>query len=448
MQTNISEVFIGIGSNVGHRFSHIRKALWLLEKILTRMRISAIAETEAIVPQGAPSAWDCPYFNLVVIGNTTLSPLGLLRQLQEIEKELGRDHCAPKWAPRTIDLDILAWNEQVIEEEFLTIPHKELGNRSFLIPLMASLKPSWRHPASQSTYSRLTLSEILHFQICDSKRIKYYTPFPHLVGIVNITPDSFSDGGAYLYAEKAVQRIEELTAQGAAVIEIGAQSTRPGAVCISKQQEWERLEPVLAFLSQDFASRIAKPQISLDSYRPEIVEKALRYYPIDWINDIQGGQNSRLIHMAVENQCRMVLNHSLTIPPCGENILSFDSDPMQFLYEWAEKTIEQFCTLGIDKEKIILDPGIGFGKSALQSFSILRDINRFKKLGCEVFVGHSRKSFLGLFFPTSPRERDLETLGISYHLWKERIDYLRVHNVEVHQKAFTATALAGGGLEL
>lgn len=409
------------------------------------MRISVIFETKAILPAGSPETWNLPYLNLVILGKTSLSPDALLFHLKQIENELGRDPNALRWAPRIIDLDILAWDQQVISYEGLTIPHQDLMHRPFLIGLMASLDSEWHYPAPGLAYSHLSLSEILHYHIkSDNSFIKCFLPFPQMVGIVNVTPDSFSDGGCYFNAKIAIERIQELAVQGASVIDIGAQSTRPNAQCTSSTEEWERLEPIFDFLAHEFILRPSKPYISLDSYNSEVIQRALQCYPIDWINDVQGNEDHDFLNLISKTKCKIVINHSLGIPPSKENILPFNANPIQLVYDWAQSKIERFSLYGIPKDRIIVDPGIGFGKSMFQSFSLLREVGFLKKLGCEILVGHSRKSFLNLISTQHSSERDNETIGISHYLCKQGVDYLRVHNVEAHQRSLSALATMEG----
>ena len=326
MQEGVAKIFIGIGSNLGFRFDNVRNALRLMAKTaLKGMRVSCIFETKAILPPGAPDSWDLPYFNLVVEGTTDLAPHALLKQLKSIERELGRNFGAPRWAPRVIDLDILSWDDKILADEMLQIPHPELMNRPFLLTLMASLDPNWRYPISGFPYSHLTLAEIIYRFPPETH--KCFMPFAQMMGIVNITPDSFSDGGKYLQAEKAVERIQELTNDGAAIIDLGAQSTRPGATPVSPEEEWQRLELVLVLLQQTFQRRPANPKISLDTFYPEVIEKALQQFPIDWINDVEGGKNERLLQTIANTNCKIVLTHSLTIPASSANILPFDRNP-------------------------------------------------------------------------------------------------------------------------
>lgn len=447
MQEVAAELFIAIGSNLGYRFENIQKALHLIAKhAIANMQVSIIFETKAILPPEAPEGWNLPYLNLVVTGTPLFSPIILLKALKEIEKKLGRDLQAPRWAPRVIDLDILAWEDKIVSEETLTIPHPELMNRPFLLSLMASLRPHWRYPVQGFSYSQLTLSEILHSHVkFDLGHSKCFSPFPRLVGIVNVTPDSFSDGGCYFHAEQAMQKIQDLTAEGAAVIDIGAQSTRPKANAISAEEEWARLKPVLEMLKKDMQNQPTKAQISIDSYYPEVILKALQIYPIDFINDVKGGEeelDSRILEILADTACKLIITHSLTVPAEDKSILPFESSPLVYLNKWAEETISRCSRLGINQERIILDPGIGFGKSPFQSLSLLLGIEELKKTGCEILVGHSRKSFLKIM--TNASDRDMETIGISHYLVKKRVDYLRVHDVAAHQRSLAAFALIGG----
>jgi 2-amino-4-hydroxy-6-hydroxymethyldihydropteridine diphosphokinase/dihydropteroate synthase len=392
----------------------------MAKEALYEMRVSVIFETEALLPPGAPPEWNLPYFNLVVAGETHLSPRALLHHLQQIEKTIGRNREAPRWSPRVIDLDILTWGNQVIDEEDLCIPHPELKNRSFLLNLMASLSPEMAH------------------HVPPFEPISCFVPFPQMVGIVNITPDSFSDGGKYLDPDKAIAHMEHLSQRGAAVLDLGAQSTRPGAALLSPTEEWQRLEPVLKHIQ----NRPLKTKISLDTFYPEVVEKALHYIPIDWVNDVQGGQNKRLLALVAERKSKIVLNHSLTVPASKTTVLPFDPPPPTQLTNWAHRKMDELQRLGIEPSNIILDPGIGFGKTAFQSLSLLRHIDCLKRTGCEILVGHSRKSFLKTL--TKSPDRDLESLGVAAYLAGQGVDYLRVHNVEAHQRILAGKAFVEG----
>lgn len=403
-----------------------------------------IYETRAILPEGAPQLWNLPYLNLVLLGSTELEPEALLDGLQEVERQLGRDHAAPRWAPRTLDLDVLAWGDRLIQSKRLTVPHPELFHRPFLLPLMASLDAKWRYPAS-GPHGQQSLAEMVHHGAVDLTEsvLHCYAPAPQMMGIVNVTPNSFSDGGEHLDAERAMEKICQLVREGAAVVDIGAHSTARGKVPISVQEEWSRLEPLLKLLGEELALWQAKPLISLDSFYPEVIERALTLCPIDWINDVTGGRDPRFLQLLAETKCRMVLGHSLTVPPSREEIVPFDTSPIREVYRWAEEKLEECAKAGVERDRMILDPGVGFGKTPFQSLQLLREIEQLRPLGCEILVGHSRK--LNLLAPRAAAERDLQTMGMSHSLFRNGVDYLRVHDVQRHQELLAATILLEGG---
>ncbi len=246
---------------------------------------------------------------------------------------------------------------------------------------------------------------------------------PELVGIVNVTPDSFSDGGQALDVASAHRRIEQLAADGASVIDIGAESTRPGATPLTWREEWERLGPVL--------NSLTKPKnvaISIDTRHAETAKRALDL-GVDWINDVSGFAADVMIEVVKPYDCKLVMMHSITVPPDKENVLPDWMDVPLFLVNWAMSRRAILETSGIAPARVIFDPGLGFGKTADQNWEILRGILRIKSLDIAVLIGHSRKSFLG-----DPATRDAETLRVSKFLLDTGVEYLRVHDVAAHKR--------------
>lgn len=244
-----------------------------------------------------------------------------------------------------------------------------------------------------------------------------------LVGILNVTPDSFSDGGAFFTPEVAINAIAEMAEQGADVIDIGAESTRPGATPITPEEEWKRLQPVLSALLH-FPSM----KFSVDTRHVETAKRALKA-GAHWVNDVSGFSDAAMIAAVRDSDCRIVAMHSLSIPADKNVVLPESVDVVAELLQWAEMRFGQIEKSGIARNRIIFDPGIGFGKTAAQSLSILRDIAKFRTLGVPVMVGHSRKSFLANF-----GDRDDTTLIVSHYLAQQGVDYLRVHDVAAHRQ--------------
>ncbi|MCE3231963.1 MAG: folKP [Rickettsiaceae bacterium] len=244
-----------------------------------------------------------------------------------------------------------------------------------------------------------------------------------LVGILNITPDSFSDGGKFTQVSSALLQAEKLITDGAAVIDIGAESTRPNAIPINADEEWQRLEQILPAIIKLCHQR--QVLASLDTRHAFTAEKAIDL-GIDWINDVDGFNQSGMIDTVKNSHAHLVFMHSLGVPADKNKTLPSNIDVIQLVYQWAENKILQLQQAGIAKEHLIFDPGIGFGKTPLQSWQLINNIEAFQSLGVKILVGHSRKSFLG------DGDRDVATLAVSKELIVKKVDYLRVHEIIQH----------------
>ena len=250
--------------------------------------------------------------------------------------------------------------------------------------------------------------------------------YTKIFGILNITPDSFSDGGAYIDANAALKRVQELIEQGADVIDIGAESTRPGAKALHYEQEIQRLENILPA-----ASKIAKKfnkQISLDSRNYLTIKRFIN--DIDVINDVTGGADFDIVSLAVLHQKLLVFMHSLSVPVVkGQNINTVDI--VRYLRKWQVQKVGQLKGAGLKDWQLIFDPGIGFGKTAAQCYTIIEQVKRLKLPEIKMLIGHSRKSFMNQQgHVMSVEEKDQMTLQISKKLIQsEAVDYLRVHEV-------------------
>ncbi len=420
-------IYISLGSNLGHRLASLNKAVALLkERYLTNVTCSIVLETESILPDGAPLEWNKPFLNMIVGGQCDLYPEDLFQGLKQIEYEMGRPKAYERWSPRLIDLDILLWDDFVINTPHLTIPHPELNNRPFLLHLLKMMDPTRDHkttPTEDSFSQTFVLS-------------------PQLVGVVNLTPDSFSDGGLYEERERAVTQALKLSSEGASIVELGAQSTRPGAHIHSPEEEFKRLKPVLDDLSPSMKE--GSLAISIDTFWPKVIRKVLEQYSVAWINDVKGDLDDATLKLIASHQCSLVIMHSLGIPPQKNRVIPDNSSLTDTISQWAEKRIERLLRMGFSQDSIIIDPGIGFGKSASQSLSLLRDVESLKKWGCKILVGHSRKSFMASFTKAEAADRDIETIAISA-LLQHKVNFLRVHNVAHHMRFFVAQASLKGG---
>ncbi|WP_348663454.1 dihydropteroate synthase [Chlamydia vaughanii] len=444
--TTSNFICLSLGSNLGNRFENFRKAFSLLKELdIEGMQSSIILETKALLFPDSPKEWDLPFFNSVLIGRTSLPPKQLLSKVKGIEHKLGRDPHALPWSPRILDIDILLYGDEVYNQGDVIIPHERILERPFLLSLIASLCPSRQLSQPGSQYHLKPFSEIAHLIPCPQEMIlNAFSPATMLMGIVNVTDNSMSDGGKYLEPAKAVARAEELFSQGAAVIDFGGQATNPRVQqLLSMEQEWARLEPVLKLLSERWSGRVAQyPDISIDTFYPEIIRKAVELYPIRWINDVSGG-SKEMAEVAKELDLLLVVNHSCSIPPRPDKTLAFSASAANQLLSWGEVQIEAFVDLGLSRDQIIFDPGIGFGTTQIQALNVLRDMDRFRQLGCATLVGHSRKSCFSLLGKYDANDRDWETACFSVLLQQRGVNYLRVHDVEANQRVLATAAWPG-----
>ncbi|MBL6621350.1 MAG: dihydropteroate synthase [Rickettsiales bacterium] len=249
-----------------------------------------------------------------------------------------------------------------------------------------------------------------------------------IVGILNITPDSFSDGGKYLNLETAFKQAITLISDGADVIDIGAESTRPNATPISQSEEWQRLSYILPKLIDLIHSK--KKQVSIDTRNSLTAKKAIEY-GVDYINDVSAcSSDPNIINVVADANMPIIISHNLGIPADKSITLPKDIDVIENLREWLNNKADLLIKEGIKKSNIIFDVGIGFGKNSKQSLEILSKLEEFKDIGHKIYVGHSRKSFLEEFEPKNEIDRDNLTAIMASKIY-DYCDFIRVHNVRL-----------------
>jgi dihydropteroate synthase len=260
---------------------------------------------------------------------------------------------------------------------------------------------------------------------------------PKLMGVVNVTPDSFSDGGLYLDPEAAIQHGEGHARAGAAILDVGGESTRPGAEEVSLEEELRRVEPVVAGLAGGEAT------ISVDTSKAAVAEAALGA-GAEIVNDVTALRGDpEMAGLCADRGATVVLMHMLGSPrtmqenPVYEDVVA---DVKAFLAERVEAAV----AAGIAEERIWLDPGIGFGKTAEHNLELLRRLAELRELGRPLVIGTSRKSFIGRVDGSDAGERLGGTIASSVLAAAEGAEVLRVHDVaEVGQAMAVATAILG-----
>jgi len=254
-----------------------------------------------------------------------------------------------------------------------------------------------------------------------------------VMGVLNVTPDSFSDGGEFLERDSAVERVTEMEENGADVIDIGGESTRPGADQVPLEKELGRTVPVIEAVRKE-----TDVPISIDTYKSGVAEAALDA-GADIINDISALRfDPDLGRVAAERGVPLVLMHMQGTPQTMQQDPTY-GDPVEDIMDFLGERVEEAKALGVEEDQLVLDPGIGFGKRLEDNYEILRRLEEFKQLGYPLLLGTSRKSFLGATLDLPTEERLEGTIASNVVGVIRGADILRVHDVkEVYRAAQVA----------
>jgi len=267
-------------------------------------------------------------------------------------------------------------------------------------------------------------------------RLKTHAPL--VMGILNVTPDSFSDGGAFFDTAAAVDHAFTIEEQGADIIDIGGESTRPGSLSVSAEEETERVVPVIEAL----AGKIGCP-LSIDTSKPEVAEAALDAGAAI-INDVTALADERMATLAADKGCPVILMHMKGTPRTMQKS-PFYRDLMGEITLFLRRRVERAVSAGVERDRIIIDPGIGFGKTAEHNLNILRRLKVLASLGRPILVGVSRKSFLGKVTGAPVTGRRIATAAANALAAAAGAHILRVHDVaEAKEAAAVAAAVETG----
>lgn len=260
---------------------------------------------------------------------------------------------------------------------------------------------------------------------------------PKIMGVVNVTPDSFSDGGLYFDAEAAIAHGEELAAVGAAILDVGGESTRPGAEEVALDEELRRVVPVIEGLAGSDA------RISIDTSKAAVAEAALDAGAAI-VNDVTALRgDAEMAALCADRGATVVLMHMLGTPRTMQEDPVY-GDVVDEVKAFLSERFEAAIATGIEEQRIWLDPGIGFGKTAEHNMELLRRLSELRDLGRPLVVGTSRKGFIGKVDGSGASERLGGTIASSVLAAAEGADVLRVHDVaEVGQALAVATAILG-----
>lgn len=443
---------IALGSNVGNRLHNFKEALKMMKKSgINITRHACLYETAPAYVTDQPR-----FINSAVRAVTKLGPHELLTALKRIEKDLGRTD-GIRYGPRPIDLDILFYGKFKVRSDILTIPHERIWERPFVVaPLMDLLGSSIDSDAVASWHSFSghpgglpALWEKLGGEsLIGGEGIYRVMPFANglldwsqrtlVMGILNLTPDSFSDGGNFQSVESAVSQARLMLSEGADIIDIGAQSTRPMASRISVEEELGRLIPVLeAIMSMP---EVEGKLISVDTFYSEVASEAVRR-GAHLINDVSAGKlDANMFKVMADLDVPYVAMHMRGDPCTMQNRenLKYDDVCKEISSELYSRVREAEMS-GIPAWRIIMDPGIGFSKKTEDNLDVLTGLPDIRAEISErslamshapILIGPSRKRFLGeVCSRPAAVERDPATIASVTASVLCGANIVRVHNV-------------------
>tara|TARA_Y100001968_G_scaffold113737_1_gene103167 strand:- start:38289 stop:39158 length:870 start_codon:yes stop_codon:yes gene_type:complete len=251
-----------------------------------------------------------------------------------------------------------------------------------------------------------------------------------VMGVINITPDSFSDGGIYFDPSKALDRAIQFVNEGVDIIDIGAQSTKPGAIEVGYEEEIKRLKPVLLLIRKRFPGII----ISVDTFNSKVADFSMKH-GANWINDVSGGRHdSSIFNIASKYQCPYILTHSRGNSKTMDKLTKYNNIVDDVIEEMLINT-KKALSKGIKKENILWDIGLGFAKTTEQNLSLLRNLNRFLSYNYSVMVGPSKKRFIGdITLEKNTNERIWGTAAVTCMCVQSKVNLIRVHDIYAMKK--------------
>jgi dihydropteroate synthase len=263
----------------------------------------------------------------------------------------------------------------------------------------------------------------------------------HVMGVLNVTPDSFSDGGLYFDPETAVARGVEMARDGADIMDVGGESTRPGSEPVPAEAEIDRVIPVVKRL----VTEVSVP-ISIDTTKPEVAEAALDA-GADIVNDITGGSDPRMFDVVRKSGAGMVLMHMRGTPKTMQQLTGYE-DVVAEVKAWLTERLAAAESAGIERERLAIDPGLGFAKTTEQNLVLMRDIAVLGGLDRPILVGPSRKSFIGRILDAEVDDRRDGTAGAVAWLVANGANVVRVHDVrEMARVVRVVDAIRSAGRE-
>ncbi len=421
-------ILIGIGANLpspvyGSAIRTIDEAVRHIEA----EGIKLIKKSRIWLSDPVPKSDQPWYVNAVVSVETQRLPIDLLRTLLAIEQKFGRVR-SERNAARVLDLDVIAYHDMVMDEQGLTLPHPRMAERAFVLRPLSEIDKNWVHPVL-----RQPLSDLLQKLPSDQQAFPFLPIGPVLMGVLNVTPDSFSDGGDFEDPQAAIDHGLSLIEEGAQILDIGGESTRPGSVPVNEQVEINRIMPVIEGLRSSAVK--SRCLISVDTRRAKVMTESLNA-GANFINDISAlSDDSESMSVILRHHVPVCLMHKQGQPESMQE-KPFYNNVLEEVVEYLDNRINALVDAGLPKSFIIADPGIGFGKTVDHNVDLLRGLEVFQKLSVPLLVGTSRKSFItNLDRQASVRDRLGGSLASVLHALDCGAKILRVHDIAATRQA-------------
>ena len=447
---------LALGSNLGERKHYIEASVQALDQHpkIQIVDTSFFYETAPMYYEDQPR-----FLNGACKIQTSLTPHELLDLCQNIEKQLGRskEH-VPRNGPRVVDVDIVLYDNLVVNDgERLIIPHARLHERAFVLRPVCDMVPSFVHPILQRTMASLLTST----SMADMSRVMpvandmwAWGSKTRVMGILNTTPDSFSDGGEHMHIDAAMKTARQMAEAGVDLFDVGGQSTAPGRLEVSVEEERARVLPLIRALSQDSATRHIP--ISIDTYRAEVAQYALDAGAC-MVNDVSGGtRDTRMLDLVAERHCPYVVMHMRGDASTMTSLTHYEGGVVHDTIMETHNLVAKALSRGVRRWNLIVDPGIGFAKDKEGNLALLRELPKMVEdhaagilpgshvyatnascnaslIHMPLLLGVSRKRFLGQLIQektSDPAHRMQATMAACVAAMSTGcVDIIRVHDV-------------------
>jgi dihydropteroate synthase/2-amino-4-hydroxy-6-hydroxymethyldihydropteridine diphosphokinase len=436
----MATAYLALGSNLGDRAANLHAALAQVASFASVQATSFLYETPPAYLVDQPD-----FLNAVCRVQTSLPPHDLLAALKATETAVGRQPTV-RYGPRTLDLDILFYDDLHLERPDLTIPHPRLAERGFVLQPLCDLDPALRHPVFGQTVGALwqALREALLPKVMPiGGKLWRWQARTYLMGILNATPDSFSGDGLWQYGEaaitQAVAQAQRLVAEGADCLDIGGLSTRPGHSLIGVDEEMARVLPILRAVVQ-----AVDVPVSVDTFRPEVAQAALAAGAA-MINDVWALRfDPALAALAAQAHVPLVLmdNRMQPADPAYAAAVQAGAHPpaqgdiVQAVRGELAAALDRAAAAALPRWLQVVDPGIGFGKTLAQHVALIRRLDELAASGYPLLFGPSRKSFIGRLLGDLPPDQRLEgTLSACVLAVARGANLVRIHDVQAVARA-------------